>query len=90
MKNENLKGLRGGQTRDSAQDRVEREKYKKYMDILKTNFSIKDTLYEAKHYGFLNKNYQAIQPLAGIDTLRFGTYAPTVHGLNFIVDLHHG
>lgn len=89
MKNENLKGLRGGQTRDSAQDRVEREKYKKYMDILKTTFSIKDTLYEDKHYGFLNKNYQAIQPLAGIDTLRFGTYAPTVHGLNFIVDQYN-
>ena len=27
-----------------------------------------------------------IQPLLGIDTLRFGTYAPTVHGLNFVVD----
>lgn len=78
--------FRGGQTRTPAQERVERERYKKYMDILKSSFSIKDTLYDEKHYGFLNKDYQVIQPLLGIDTLRFGTYAPTVHGLNFVVD----
>ena len=78
--------FRGGKTRVSSEERRERTKYKQYMDLLKNRFSIKDTLYEEKHYGFLNKDYQVVQHLSGIDAMRFGTYAPTVYGLNFVVD----
>jgi hypothetical protein len=65
---------------------AERTRYKNYMDILKKRFSIKDTLYNEIHYGFLNREYQAVQPVLGTDTVSFGAYAPGASGLNFVVD----
>lgn len=89
MRRAKRRKFRGGQTATPAEERSERERYKKYMDILKSKFSIRDTLYDQMHYGFLNKKYEVIQPLSGVDTLRFGNYAPTVHGLNFVVDQYN-
>jgi hypothetical protein len=78
--------MRGGEVSDTFDNRKEREKYKTYMNELKKVYSIKDTLYDDKHYGFLNKNYQVVQPPSGIGTVNFGTYASEVFGLNFVVD----
>tara|TARA_B100001094_G_scaffold326596_1_gene383052 strand:+ start:3897 stop:5162 length:1266 start_codon:yes stop_codon:yes gene_type:complete len=78
--------FKGGQLSSGFANRAERIRYKNYMDILKSKFSIKDTLYEDKHYGFLNKEYQTIQPALGTQPVSFGTYAPSVFGQNFLVD----
>lgn len=83
--NDSLK-FRGGDASNPSQEFRERTRYKNYMNILKNRFSVRDTLYEHKHYGFLNKRYQIIQPLSGTDVISFGTYASDVFGLNFVVD----
>jgi hypothetical protein len=78
--------FRGGVAETTPANRRERSRYKQYMDILKASFSVKDTLYNEKHYGFLNKKHQTVQHISGIDTISFGQYAPEVYGLNFVVD----
>ena len=81
--------FKGGTESTGVGERKERERYKIYMDLLKQRFSIKDTLYDERHYGFLNKRYQVIQPVSGIDTIPVGPYAPTVHALSFVADQYN-
>ena len=84
--NDSLK-FRGGDASNPSQEFRERTRYKNYMNILKNRFSVRDTLYEHKHYGFLNKKYQVIQPLSGTDVINFGTYASDIFGLNFSISI---
>ncbi|OUW01653.1 MAG: hypothetical protein CBD16_05150 [Betaproteobacteria bacterium TMED156] len=78
--------LRGGAAPDPFDNHQERKRYKAFMDEIKKVYSVIDTLYSEKHYGFLNTNYQVIQPISGIGTINFGSFAPEVFGLNFVVD----
>lgn len=78
--------FKGGKATTLFQEYNERRRYRRYMDTLKERFSIRDTLYDHKYYGFLNKKYQIIQPISGTDVVNFGNYAPDVFGLNYVVD----
>ena len=79
-------GFKGGNASNVHDNHQERKRYKTYMEELGKVYSIRDTLYKDKHYGFLNKEHQVIQPISGIDTVNFGSYAPDVFGLNYVVD----
>ena len=74
--------LRGGAETDPFDNHKERKRYKALMDELKKVYSIIDTLYEEKHYGFLNSNYQVVQPVSGIGTINFGSFASQDHSLD--------
>ena len=78
--------FKGGDAANNSEELKERLRYSNYMNALKSNFSIRDTLYDNKYYGFLNKDYKVIQPVSGTDFVNFGEYAVNTFGLNFVVD----
>lgn len=76
----------GGETGSPLQEYQQRKRYNEYLNNLGDGFLFLDTLYKKKHYGFLNKRFEVIQPIMGIDPVLFGTYAGEVYGLNYVVD----
>ena len=71
----------GGQTGNNAQEYEERKRYLDY--IRDSGMQLLDTLYEDKHYGFLNADYEVVYPNPS-SAVNFDPPAAQVQTLNYV------
>ena len=71
----------GGQTQNLASEYEQRKKYIEY--VRDSGLGFIDTLYEDKHYGFLNDKYEIVYPNPS-SAVNFPAPAAQVQTLNYV------